>query len=234
LTQRDIFGLVLSYLYAFGLLLAVEAVGKRFRWPQFVTRKLVHIGAGMWIWGVIGLFDTWTAGVVPFATFIVLNFVFLKSRLFRAMDAADASPGTVYFALSITVLFVLLWRNRGPVDRVPIAAAAVMAMTWGDGLAGIVGQGLGRRPYTILGHTRTWEGTAVMAVASFAAILATLLLLSNSAWSPFSASVVLTKGLLAAATSALVATAAEGLSPAGMDNLSVPLLTAVALYPFLG
>ena len=234
MTQRDIFGLVLSYLYAFGLLFAVEAAGRRLRWPQFVTRKLVHIGAGMWIWGVIALFDTWTVGVVPFATFIVLNFVFLKPRLFRAMDAADASPGTVYFALSITVLFVLLWRVQGPVDRVPIAAAAVMAMTWGDGLASIIGQSVGRRTYTVLGHTRSWEGTAAMGVASYASILTTVLLLSNSAWSPFSASVVLSKGLLAAVIGALVATTAEGLSPAGTDNLSVPLLTAAAFYPLLG
>jgi phytol kinase len=234
LTRRDILGLILSYLYAFGLLFAAEAAGKKLRWPHYVTRKLVHIGAGMWIWGVIGLFDTWTIGIIPFGTFIVLNFVFYRTRLFRAMDAADASPGTVYFALSITVLFAALWRDRGPVDRVPIAAAAVMAMTWGDGLASIVGQSAGRHAYTTFGHARTWEGTAAMGLASFAAMSATLLALSASASSPFSAPVSPGPGILAAAVGASVAAAVEALSPAGTDNLAVPLLTACALYLMLG
>lgn len=144
------------------------------------------------------------------------------------------SPWTVYFAFSITVLFALLWRNRGPVDRVPIAAAAVMAMTWGDGPASMIGQSVGKRYYTLLGHTRSWEGTTAMVCASFVAIGATLLLLSSSRWSPFSTSVALGEGLLAALVAAGATTAAEGLSPAGTDNLAVPLLTAPVLHLLIG
>ncbi len=234
LTQRDVLGLVLSYLYAFGLLFGAEALGKRLHLPQFVTRKLVHIGAGMWVWGVIGLFDAWQIGIIPFASFIALNYAFYRFRTFRAMDAVDESPGTVYFALSITLLFALLWRNRGPVDRVPIAVAAIMAMTWGDGLASLVGHSLGRHRYTVFGHARSWEGSVAMGVAAFVAIVVTVLLLSDSAWSPFSAAVSLNRAIVAGAVATLVATAAEGLSPAGTDNLTVPLLTALTLLPLLG
>ena len=234
MTQRDVLGLVLSYLYAFGLLLAAEVLGKRLRWPQYVTRKLVHIGAGMWVWCIVGLFDTWWIGSIPFASFIVLNYAFYRLRTFRAMDAVDESPGTVYFALSITLLFLLLWRNQGPVDRVPIAVAAIMVMTWGDGLAGLVGQTIGRHRYVAFGHTRSWEGTLVMGTTSFVVIVISVVLLSASAWSPFSMDVTLGRTLVAGAVATLVATAAEGLSPAGIDNLTVPLLTAAALYLFLG
>lgn len=234
MTQRDVLGLVLSYLYAFGLLFGAEALGKRLHWPQFVTRKLVHIGAGMWVWGVVGLFDTWWIGIIPFASFIALNYAFYRFRTFRAMDAVDESPGTVYFALSITLLLLLLWRNRGPVDRVPIAVAAIMAMTWGDGLASLIGQSIGRHRYVAFGHARSWEGTLAMGASSFVAILISVALLSASAWSPYSMAVSLGRALVAGAVATLVATAAEGLSPAGTDNVTVPLLTALALFPFLG
>ena len=51
------------------------------------------------------------------------------------MDGSRATPGTVYFAASITVLFALLWRPAGPPDRVPIATAATMAMMLVQGVA---------------------------------------------------------------------------------------------------
>ena len=230
LTQNDVIGLILSYVYAFGLLLTVEAIGKRLKWPQFFTRKVIHIGAGMWIWGILALFDTWAIGIIPFATFIVLNYIFYRFKIFKAMDAVDSSLGTVYFAFSITMLFALLWRTGGTVDRAPIAAAAVMAMAWGDGLASIIGQRLGKHPYTTFGHTRTWEGSATMAVASFVAILLTLALLPGSALSPNSAPLAPSAALLMAAIGALVAAVAEAFSPAGTDNLSVPLLTGLVLF----
>jgi phytol kinase len=233
LTQRDLVGLLVSYGYAFGLLFIVESVGRRLKWPQYLTRKLVHIGAGMWIWGILFLFDTWTIGLIPFATFIVLNYLFYRFQLFKAMDAADSSPGTVYFAISITLLFALLWRKGGPVDRVPVAAAAVMAMTWGDGLASIVGQRYGRHGYTVFGHRRSWEGTATMAVASFVVITATLLSLSGSRLSPFSPVLSVPRALPMAAAGMLAGTAAEGLSPVGTDNLSVPILAGLVMVLFV-
>jgi phytol kinase len=76
MSQRDVIGLVASYVYAFGLLFVVEAVGRRLKWPQDFTRKIIHIGAGLWIWGLLALFEHWTIGLIPFATFIVLNYIF--------------------------------------------------------------------------------------------------------------------------------------------------------------
>lgn len=230
MTKNDVIGLILSYLYAFGLLFIVEAIGKRFKWPQAFTRKVIHIGAGMWIWGILALFDTWTIGIIPFATFIVLNYVFYRFQIFKAMDAVDSSPGTVYFAISITALFGLLWRTGGTLDRVPIAAAAVMAMTVGDGLASIVGQRYGAHPYTTFGHKRSREGSVAMVVSTFLVILLTLAWLPGSALSPNSIPLAFGSVLLLSLIGAGVAAAAEGFSPAGTDNLSVPLLTGLILF----
>ena len=230
MTNNDIIGLIASYLYAFGLLFIVEAIGKRLKWPQAFTRKIIHIGAGMWIWGILALFDTWSIGIIPFATFIVLNFVFYRFQIFKAMVAVDSSPGTVYFAISITVLFGLLWRTGGTLDRVPIAAAAVMAMTWGDGMASIVGQKYGKHTYATFGHNRSREGSIAMAVTTFVVILVTLAWLPGSALSPNSIALPFWGVLLLTVIGTAVATAAEAFSPAGTDNLSVPLLTGLALF----
>ncbi len=230
MSQRDIIGLIVSYLYAFGLLGVTEAIGKWLRWPQSFTRKIVHIGAGLWIWGILALFDHWYYGIIPFGTFIVLNFIFYRWQVFKAMDTAESTPGTVYFAISITLLFAWLWRTGGEPDRAPAAAAGVMAMTLGDAAASLVGQRWGRHWFTTFKHPRSWEGTAAMAVCSLIGIWLTLLWLPGSPLSPFSPPLSGGAAALIALVGAAVATAAEALSPAGTDNLSVPLLSGLTVW----
>ncbi|MCG8353099.1 MAG: phosphatidate cytidylyltransferase [Chloroflexales bacterium] len=230
MTTRDLIGLSASYVYAFGLIALAEMIRRWRGYPQDFTRKIVHIGAGMWVFGVLALFDTWYIGIIPFATFIILNYIFYRYRIFSAMDAPDSTPGTVYFAFSITVLFVMLWRTNSPQDRGYIAAAAVMAMTWGDALAAIVGQRWGQHRYTVVGSTRSWEGSMAMFVASAVTMALTLLLVPGSPLGPLSMPPGLIVGLLAAVLGAAIVTVAEAFSPSGTDNLSVPLLAGVVLF----
>jgi phytol kinase len=233
MTQNDLVGLIASYVYAFGLLGLAELIRKWRGYSQAFTRKLVHIGAGMWVWGILALFDTWQIGLIPFATFILLNYIFYRFTIFQAMDTEESTPGTVYFAFSITLLYALFWRTDGSADWAVIATAGVMAMTWGDALASIVGLKWGRRSYAPWGHRRTLEGSITMLLVSLVAIALTLLLLPGSALSPTSAPLQAGDALLYALVGAIVATLAEAFSPAGTDNLSVPLLTSGVLYLLL-
>lgn len=59
---------------------------------------------------------------------------------------------------------------------------------------------------------------------------ATLLALPGSALSPASARWTIGGTAVIAVCGSAVATVAEALSPAGTDNLSVPLLSALAMY----
>ena len=225
MSQADIIALALSYLYAFALLLTFEGLGKLFKWQAFFTRKLIHIGAGMWVWGVVLLFDHWYIGVIPFATFIVLNYVFHKRRLFSQMDADDQTLGTVYFAFSITMLFLLFWRQKPVVDFLPIAVAAAMSMTWGDAMAALIGRYFGKRKFTLRRHTRSVEGSAAFVLFSFVAIV--LSLFFADLYSSVSPSIG--HCVLMAAAASFAAMIAEAVSPRGTDNLSVPLVVAVVL-----
>ena len=66
-------GLLCSYLYAGGLLVGAEVLHRRYAVPTDITRKIVHVSAGMWIFAVLWFFNTWQMGIIPFATFIGLN-----------------------------------------------------------------------------------------------------------------------------------------------------------------
>ena len=162
MSNSDFIGLAASYSYATTLLVVGELLRRMYGHKQDLTRKIIHIGAGMWVFGVLVLFDHWEIGILPFATFIFFNYLFYRYRVFGAMDAESNSPGTVYFAISVTLLFGLLWRPDSPVDRVPIAVAGVMAMTWGDALAALIGKRIGQHRYRVGQSERSWEGSAAM------------------------------------------------------------------------
>ena len=230
MNTTDLIGLAISYAYASGLLAVAELLRRRLAVGQELTRKFVHICAGMWVFGVMALFERWETGVLPFASFIAVNYLLYRHRLVKAIDSERDSPGTVYFAAVIALLFGLLWRPQGPVDRAPVAAAAVMALTWGDALAALVGVRLGRHRYTVGRSVRSWEGSAVMFAVSALAIALTLALLPGSGLSPLAAALPPGRILPVALLAAAAATLAEAVSPHGSDNLTVPLAAAGVIW----
>ena len=230
MTNNDFIGLAISYVYAISLLVIGEGLRRLFAVKPDLTRKVIHIGAGMWVFGVLLLFKHWEIGIIPFATFIGLNYLFYRYRIIGAMDTQDSSPGTVYFAISVTLLFGLLWRPDGPVDSAPIAVAGIMAMTWGDALAALIGKRFGQHKYQVGNSVRSWEGSAAMFVASTVVIFLVLLLLPGSLLSPLAKPFSLIWVLLTTVITATFATLAEAVSPHGTDNLSVPLVAAGVVW----
>ena len=228
MTTGDILGLILSYLYAFGMLLIVEAIRRWRNYPTDFTRKLVHIGAGMWIWVVLLLFDHWQFAIIPTATFILFNAIFLRFRVFSAMDPREgATPGTVYFAISCTLLLFLFhegWEQSFPRGFEQYAMTGIMAMTWGDAFSAIIGKRFGRHFYPVpgaKGHKRSLEGSLAGFVFTFAAVAITLAIMT-----PLSTQLILLGGLIAA----IVGTLFEAVSPYGTDNLTVPILVSIVLF----
>ncbi len=230
MSSGDIQGLVLTYASVFLVLLTVEKFRKKFNWPQYLTRKIVHIAGGMWIWVILYFFDHWYMGLIPFGSFIFLNYIFHKKHTFKSVDDKGSTPGTIYFSFSITLLLLLFWRTDGSPDRVPIAVAAIMAMTWGDALACLVGERWGTRRIEVFGNGFTPEGSMAMFAFSFISMTLTLFLLSNSILSPYSDPMTLTRATAHSLIGASVALTAEMFSAGGTDNLSVPLFTGLTLW----
>jgi phytol kinase len=123
-------------------------------------------------------------------------------------DVARRSDGTVAYGASITLLLWLWW----PAQPATVAAG-VLVMSFGDGLAGLLGPLIPSPSWTVLGERRSLAGTAAMGIASLAVLL-TLGLLGGGPAPP-------AIGLIA-----LVATGLEQWALLGIDNLLVPLAVA--------
>lgn len=182
-----------------------------------ITRKIVHIGAGQVI-----LLAWWlqTPAWMGITASVLFSLVALLSYRYPILPGVNGvgrhSLGTFFYAVSIGLLTAAFW----PMGLPQYAALGILVMTWGDGLAALVGQNFGRHPYKILGSTKSWEGSLTMLLISFVVSLLVLGLTTG-----------FTTPVLAIATLvALAATGLETLSFYGLDNLTVPLGSALLAY----
>lgn len=221
--MNDWLGFFILMGYIFGMIGVAELLRYRLGYSINFTRKVIHIGVGMVSWALHFLFDSPLFFLIGCAVFVVITFVDWKYGLIASMASSDESNlGTVYFPIAAGVVAWLFWETP------PLMVAALMPLTWGDGLAPVVGRTYGRNAYFVYNHKRTLEGSAGFFVAGF---LFTWLALWLVPGMPMITPV-------AALAPALVITTATTLTEAvsiwGLDNLTI---TAVAililkLWPF--
>lgn len=231
--MQNAVGMGLSLVYVVAVLAASSLFARRGMGEEG-TRKLVHVALGGW-WVVAALFFTspWWAAALP-AVFIVVNaLAWRKQKLaFMARGEGEDTPGTVYYAVSLTLLALFSFGLGAPY----VGALGVFCMAFGDGLAAVLGRRFGRRPLPGAAGGKSLAGSAVMLGASFVSCAAVLLAAGAAGWEGavpwFAAGTAAGGGLTpgAAAASVLVAlglavaaTVLEAALPAGLDNLSVPL-----------
>jgi phytol kinase len=209
----DVIALIASFVYVFTMIGVAEALRKWRGYGVDFTRKFIHIGVGMWAYGTVMLFETRTFAIIPPLAFVAINAFSYWRGTFKAMETGErGNLGTIYFPMAFVAIVWLLW------DRRAVVVASLMPMTWGDALAAVVGQRFGKRRYTVLGSTRSLEGSAVMFVAAWVAVFIPLVLFATAA--PLTA-------LWISAVTALGAALIEAVSPWGIDNLTVPAVSAL-------
>jgi phytol kinase len=220
--RQNLSALLVSYGYLLGLLLVAEVSRRRLAVSGFVTRKAVLIGTGMWSIATVRLFTSWKWGVVPLVTMALLYYLSYRYDIFAAVeDTERVNVGMVFFPLSCALLLGLFWRPGSVEDAGYIAVAGLMATTWGDTAAAIIGRRYGTRRYRFFGHRRTTEGTLALFFASGAAMAPVLALMGGMDWHQSVAF-----ALIAGTVAALV----EIVSLYGSDNLSVPIAAALTLH----
>jgi phytol kinase len=214
---QDYIALLTSFAYVFAMIGVAEGLRKWRGYSVEFTRKFIHIAVGMWAYGAVLLFERRTFAIIPPLAFVAINALSYWRGTFKAMETGEKENlGTIYFPISFAALVWLLW------DRPHLLVASLMPMTWGDALAAVVGRRIGRRRYTVAGSTRSLEGSAVMLLAGWVATLVPLVLLAPAPMS-------LAAAAGTAAVTALVATVVEAVSPWGIDNLTVPAVSALVL-----
>lgn len=210
----DALALLLSYLYVTAILGLGETIRRRAGLPVDFTRKVVHVGVGLWIVPTLMLFQDWRWAIVPPATFVLLNLVSYRTSLVGAMEEADKrNLGTILFPMAFIVLIAWFW----PKARPDVVAGGILVLALGDAAAALVGRRLGRHRYRVGGSTRSLEGTGAMVVMSAVALFAATSLFPSAVSVPALLGVACLAGVL------------EAVSVWGIDNLVVPVGTAIAL-----
>lgn len=204
-----------TWLGAVSLLAAI--VNRYLSADSEILRKVIHIGTG----NVILL--AWWLHIpawVGISASILASAVTLLSYKLPILPGINSigrqSLGTFFYAVSIGLLIAWFW----PVQQPHYAVLGILVMTWGDGLAAVIGQRFGKHPYTIWGMNKSWEGSLTMALVSYIVSSLIFLGVQGNVWQTWVVPVAV----------ALVATGLEAFSKFGIDNLTVPLGSAAIAF----
>ena len=196
---QDWIALLAAFIYVFAAIGVAEGLRKWRGYSVEFTRKFIHIAVGMWAYGAVLMFERRTFAIIPPLAFVAINAFSCWRGTFKAMETGEKGQlGTIYFPSSFAALIWLLW------VRPHLLVASLMPMTWGDALAAVMGQRIGRF------------------LVSWVATLVPLMLLAPEPIAPGAA-------IGAAAATALGAMIVEAASPWGIDNLTVPAVSALVL-----
>ena len=216
--MNDWLGFLISLVYIFSLIGLAEFLRRRRGYGSDFTRKVIHIGVGMLAWALPFLFDEPWLFIVACVAFMIINLLDWRFGIFAAMSSSSRSNlGTVYFPLAAAVVAYVYWESP------PIMVAALMPLTWGDGLAPVIGKRFGKHTYQIRGTTRSIEGSVGF---FFAALIATWLAL----WLiPGTPQIPPAEALMPAIIVSFITAIVEALTIWGLDNLTVTATAMIIL-----
>ena len=212
-------GYILTFGWVFLMLGLTLVLKKATRAGDEVSRKIIHVSVAFaWIPMYFCFGTSWHLPV-PTAVFIILNYVSYKKNLFAAMERTDESKkslGTVYYAISMTVMAICSVLR--PACIIPYGIAS-FCMALGDGFAPIFGS-IEKGNRNLFG-SRTLYGSASVFVICFVVIIVMSTIFS------------LGLGIVKALIIAVAATLLELVGVKGFDNLTLPLGVFVLLNLFL-
>jgi len=213
----DIIGVLAVYAYVAVLLFISEKVLKGY--PLF-SRKFLHIMVGNVLF-ILPLFEhAWVMSLIAAAPFILLTFLvspYSPLHIVSGTSAAGHGLGLVYYAISWTVLAWVFFEQ--PI----IIAIGIVAMSYGDGMASLIGIKYGRRTYNISGDKKSVVGSFTMLIATIA--VSGVAVAYYHYWHGAVLPALYVLPLVGA-----VATLAEAVTPRGLDNLATSLSAALVYY----
>ena len=181
-----------------------------------LKRKIIHIGIGPLI--PIAKFLEIDQNSALFFTGII-SLLVLTNYTFKIFptieDVERKSYGTFFYCLSLFILISLFW-DRDPYSLI----TGFFIMTFGDGLAGLVGKTFNSRSWFFLKQKKSLIGTLTMFVTS-------LLIVSSLGYTQQN------NLNLNYFTIAFIATLLEQISFVGIDNFIVPISSALCFNFFI-
>ena len=182
-----------------------------------ITRKVVHIGTGNVILLAWWLQIPAWVGVSASIVASIVTLVSYKLPILPGVNSIGRkSFGTFFYAVSMGILVGYFWGIHQP----QYAAIGILTMSYGDGMAALIGQRYGKHKYKVGGMTKSWEGSLTMFLISYLICNIILIFTFANTWQNSLISILL----------AIFATGLESLSWWGIDNLTVPIGSAFIGY----
>ena len=202
-------------LYLFSIFLISIVFKKYNKDSREIVRKIIHIGIGPLI--PIAQFLKINQNSALIFTGIVSLMVFINYnyKLFPTIeDVERKSYGTLFYCLSLFILIYLFW------DKDPYALiSGFFIMTFGDGLAGLIGKNFNSKSWIFFKQKKSLYGTITMFSTSLIVVCSIGYSQQNS--------LNLNYFIIA-----FIATLLEQFSVLGIDNFIVPISSAL-LFNFL-
>ena len=211
-------GYFFSVLYA-SLCLAISFLLYKLGVPKKITRKLVHILVGFeWVILYHFMGAGWHFLSVCLAFLLLLAVAHRKNLMPMISSDGDNSPGTVYYALAMSIMALLT--AIVPEMLLPFGIG-VFCTSLGDGFAGLVGQLISSPRNAKIYGNKTICGTLFNFVVC------------NITVGVFNAELGLGMQSWHIVAIAIFATELELFTGKGLDNISITLGTSLLSYLFL-
>jgi phytol kinase len=207
-------GLIFVYLTV--IITLAESLNRWTNLDSEVTRKIVHIGSGN-----VVLLAWWLkiSGWIIISASAIAALVAIASYFLPILPSINSvgrkSLGTFFYALSIGILVFCFWDNFPQYTTI-----GILVMTWGDGMAAVIGQKFGTHKYIFSGINKSWEGSLTMLGVSYLVTSLILLYVQGTIWQTWIVALIV----------AIAATSLEAFSKLGIDNLTVPVGSAVICF----
>ena len=202
------FTVILLYLF---LIFLISIVFKKYNEDnKEIVRKIIHIGIGPLIPIAQFLKINQNSALIFTGIVSIMVFINYTYKLFPTIeDVERKSYGTLFYCLSLFILIYLFW-NKDPYALI----TGFFLMTFGDGLAGLIGKSFKSKSWIIFKQKKSFLGTLTM-------FLASLIVVCSIGYAQ-------QKSLnLNYLTIAFLATVLEQFSVLGIDNFIVPISSAL-------
>jgi len=217
--QNDLVGVAIVFIYVAIMLIVTEKILHKY--PS-VSRKVLHIMVGN-VAFLLPIFQTkevmafLAAGPFIIFTFLMSPHTPIKSIRGKT-SAAGHSMGLVYYSITWTVLAYVFF------DNMVVIAIGILAMSYGDGFASIIGSKFGKRKFNIFGDEKSYIGSFSMFVFTLITMIVAVLFYEIS---------LTFQHFMFLSLIALVGAVIEGITPRGFDNLSVPFVISFLYWFFI-
>jgi len=233
-------GAVVMMIYIQGIIKIMEKLVDSGTLSSDLSRKVIHIAAGsyIWVWLFMDPTDKITYVfniIVPLLFFLTFLYKGTKGSpddkdvktMTRTGDPSELLKGPLFFTIVMMVAGTIFYNTYVGVFMMAIVG-------WGDGIAPYIGKKYGGPTYKTLGREKTITGSVSVFIFSVLGCLIFYILLGiiGGTGDPLlvDPNVDMITILAVIVVLSLVATVIEALSPSDLDNILIPLSTIIMLF----